>query len=167
MSHAIEIDAVTLEAQGLPVIRNPRALTLACRQLGLLKADQELEWKTNARVSEGNRVDGYEVQFKGWQNKCYFNCAEGSVGFDNWPLYTADHVEVRNGNRRVGEEGRWGDFQHMLDLEAAYSEHAATMVQETIMEEAAMAGEMARVLVDSDEASEEYPCGYYEVEVIN
>lgn len=159
MSHAIEIDAATLEDRGLPVIRNAQALTLACRQLGLLGADQELEWKTNARVGEGNLVDGYEVQFKGWQNKCYFNCTQGSVGFDNWPLYTADHVEVRNGNRRVGEEGRWGDFQHMLDLEAAYCKQAAAVIQSTIMDEAAMTGEMARVLEETEE--------YIELEVIN
>ncbi len=159
MSHAIEVDAATLEAQGLPVIRNVRALTLACRQLGLLKPEQELEWKTGARVGAGKLVDGYEVQLKGWQNKCYFNCAEGSVGFDNWPVYTADHAEVRKGNRRVGEEGTWGDFQHMLDLEAAYCECAATVIQESIMDEAANTGEMARVLNETDE--------YIEMEVIN
>lgn len=147
MSHTIELSMEDAEAKGIPVIRNKDALFAACAALGLA----EPQWHVNEYVGDSNHGTGYAVQLKGWTYPVYCNTKEGKVIFDNYPIYNETHADVRNGARRVGEGGRWGDFNRLLALEEAYCDQAATLMAEHIVQEASMNGEMARVIQDTED----------------
>lgn len=159
MSHTIEMSATEAEARGIPVIRNKDALTKACIERGFLKEGEELVWKDNMKLGEGPRVSGYEVQLPGWTHPTYYNTEKGTVGFDNWSIFTPTHIDVRSGKRRAGEEGTWGEFQRLLDVEASYCEAASLLMIAQIEHEAALTGETARLMETTDEQ--------YKMEILN
>lgn len=155
----MKITASQQEAAGLPVVRNAEALTQACRALGLLEEEKDLVWKENQTVGAGPKVTGYEVKLPGWMYPCYFDTTKGEVGFDNYSIYTSQHAEVRAGRVRLGAEGKWGNFDEMLKLETAYAGAASTLMTSYLESQAAMKGEMARVISETEDE--------YIMEIIN
>lgn len=112
-----------------PRITNLEALTRACRSLRLIDQNAELVLVSDRVLGTADNkvVSGYEVRLPGWQKPVYFNIQTGEVHFDNWPKYDSTHRDVREGRRREGEGGRWGDFKFMLELEAEYEKAVAEM----------------------------------------
>lgn len=152
MSHKIESNVAQRRDDGLPIIKNEQILRAACESLGLAQP----VWVENARIGIDREtgsdamVTGYRVQFPGWTKPCIFNTETGDVYYDNWPVYDVNHPQVKSGQRRAGEGGRWGDWDQMLNFEQAYITQTIKLVPTWLAEEAASRGEEFFVSADND-----------------
>lgn len=144
MSHTLVMTAADQAAGGRPVFLSQPALFMAVFKLKL----PEPAWQEDVNLGDNDQVPlwatGWEIKLQDWHKPCYVNTDTGSVFFNNWAIYDAQHPEVRAGKRRIGEGGRWGDFQRMLELEAQYEEAANELALAAVYGQAQLDGAMVQ-----------------------
>lgn len=153
MSHKIESTAMARRESGLPIVKNLNMLKAACEVLGLKAPVYVTDRYIGMDRTGGTdgRVTGWLVKFPGWTNPCVFDLDEGTIAYDNWPLYDTDHAEVKAGRRRAGEEGQWGNWEHMLAFEGEYLNQAVKLGRKIWEEEMMAVGGMVQVESETED----------------
>jgi len=133
-------------------IKDRELLAAACDRLRQRPGCSEVvgpRYKENVPTRKGGNMSGYAVRLPDWNKDAMFACDEtGEMEADNYSPYfdnrdvdnagnripgTGDvHPLVLSGDKRVGEEGRWGDISYLEMLEdeyiaAAYEDVAQSM----------------------------------------
>lgn len=119
-------------------VRDLELLEKTCERLGYPKP----RYVTKYQMFDGSTVDGHAVNLPGWQKPVVFDIESGKVHFDNYSPYTnPEHPQVLSGEKRLGEDGRWGaiskldrfvdEYQLQAILETAQQEGHEVEVQRT------------------------------------
>lgn len=147
MSHTMTVSAVQRKREGRPLYRSKEALFRACEQLGL-----SCNWVKDHRIATA-ACTGWAVQLPGWFKVVVFEAEtpeselKGTPEvFDNYSPYTEDHVAVRKGEKRVGEDGQWGDIQELWKLDEAYVKEVNKLLRAELLAEAAEQQDMVKEL---------------------
>lgn len=94
----------------------------------------------------GKKIDGHQVKLMGWTQHCVYTCnAAGEAIADNYSPYYDErpfnaegerdseainpqtkqpfrvHPAVKDGSKKVGEDGRWGPIERLEELNQTYA----------------------------------------------
>lgn len=144
MSHTVHVTAAMREETGEAVIKHLPALRRACAALGLA----EPEFVENKDLGIGRDATGYMVHLnhgagkphRHWDKPLVFDVTTGDEYWDNWSPYDAKHIAVRQGRKRIGEEGRWGSLALLDELRVEYVKAANAIIVETLQHASAVEG---------------------------
>ena len=175
MSHDIQIPQAEKDKYGVPDVRSLPALQRACA-----KHEHRLEWVDNYHIGldratgRSTYVTGWAIDFKvdkgagdaGWVKKVVYGKPADQVKrgerfqlddegvdehFDNYSPYHATHQAVIKGEKRVGENGQWGNIKYLWQLHDDYKAACFEIMYEVAQRVSQEQGLAPQVEVDDDE----------------
>jgi len=150
MSHKLDISAAQMEKEGFLTIKDTdtiKAVDIMKKACDALKIAAPT-YEANLSVA-GNRVPGYSIKLKGWMGPVSINTETGTLAFDNYSPYGADHPEVQAGRRRVGENGRWGHLDELDKFRKEYERQLNSHLAQVQQDVAAQQGHYATIVEET------------------